>query len=40
LSLRILRIFGGDAVVRTLESRGVEIAMTLPVVEEGSARVS
>lgn len=40
LSLRILRIFGGNAVVRTLESRGVEIAMTLPVVEEGSVHVS
>ena len=39
LSRRILRIFGGDAVVRNLEPRGVEIAMTLPLAEGQAVNV-
>jgi signal transduction histidine kinase len=40
LSRRILRIFGGDAVVRTLEPKGFEIAVTLPVNVEELVHVS
>ncbi len=40
LSRRILRIFGGDAVVRTLEPKGFEIAVTLPVNVEEPVHVS